>query len=302
MYCLVAENLRQDLAYIPNLGQQLGSFRLAFVVLSDPDALADAWLRKRAKKCGAHLNLTRVLRSEGIPPNLRPQIRVYPTPHPHANTFHLSSSSISSDSSRLHNILAKSCTPSLIRAQVWVEERSRSTILVHGIFMVESRQFSAGTTVQIRDGNHEVKEEEDGAGGNEHGSGVRNEVVRVKESSGWGGAEVWTLEVPPKLDLHSVETINIDQSQGAIIRSVKQGKIYYATGIAIWYDLSLMEDGMVSSVVMLNVLIKNMTLFLKIKQEIETNTHNDNVEMGDFLAWEQRLVLRRLCPGASVPV
>ncbi|KAJ3809832.1 hypothetical protein F5876DRAFT_43068 [Lentinula aff. lateritia] len=43
---------------------------------------------------------------------------------------------------------------------------------------------------------------------------------------GWGGAEVRTLEIPPELDLHSVETINIDQSQGAIILSVKQGKIF----------------------------------------------------------------------------
>ncbi|KAJ4499704.1 hypothetical protein C8R41DRAFT_863696 [Lentinula lateritia] len=43
---------------------------------------------------------------------------------------------------------------------------------------------------------------------------------------GWGGAEVRTLEIPPELDLHSVETINIDQSQGAIILSVKQGRIF----------------------------------------------------------------------------
>ncbi|KAJ3710924.1 hypothetical protein DFJ43DRAFT_1135169 [Lentinula guzmanii] len=43
---------------------------------------------------------------------------------------------------------------------------------------------------------------------------------------GWGGAEVRTLNIPPELDLHSVETINIDQSQGAVILSVKEGKIF----------------------------------------------------------------------------
>ncbi len=37
---------------------------------------------------------------------------------------------------------------------------------------------------------------------------------------------VRTLEVPDELDLDAVETINIDQSQGAIIISVKDGKIF----------------------------------------------------------------------------
>ncbi|KAL4249627.1 hypothetical protein ABKN59_006182 [Abortiporus biennis] len=37
---------------------------------------------------------------------------------------------------------------------------------------------------------------------------------------------VRTLEVPPELDLKNVETINVDQSQGAVIISVKQGKIF----------------------------------------------------------------------------
>lgn len=37
---------------------------------------------------------------------------------------------------------------------------------------------------------------------------------------------VHTLEIPPELDLDTVETINIDQSQGAIIISVRDGKIF----------------------------------------------------------------------------
>lgn len=40
------------------------------------------------------------------------------------------------------------------------------------------------------------------------------------------GGEVRTLEIPDDLDLDSVETINIDQSQGAIILSVRDGKIF----------------------------------------------------------------------------
>jgi hypothetical protein len=35
-----------------------------------------------------------------------------------------------------------------------------------------------------------------------------------------------TLAIPRELDLHDVETINIDQSQGAVILSVRQGKIF----------------------------------------------------------------------------
>jgi hypothetical protein len=37
---------------------------------------------------------------------------------------------------------------------------------------------------------------------------------------------VRTLEVPNELDLSTVETINIDQSQGAVILSVREGKIF----------------------------------------------------------------------------
>ncbi|KAH8103498.1 hypothetical protein BXZ70DRAFT_925991 [Cristinia sonorae] len=37
---------------------------------------------------------------------------------------------------------------------------------------------------------------------------------------------VRTLEIPEELDLDTVETINIDQSQGAVIISVKEGKIF----------------------------------------------------------------------------
>jgi len=40
------------------------------------------------------------------------------------------------------------------------------------------------------------------------------------------GGEVRTLEIPDDLDLDAVETINIDQSQGAVILSVKDGKIF----------------------------------------------------------------------------
>jgi len=41
-----------------------------------------------------------------------------------------------------------------------------------------------------------------------------------------GEAAVRTLEIPDELDLDVVETINIDQSQGAVILSVKDGKIF----------------------------------------------------------------------------
>jgi len=40
------------------------------------------------------------------------------------------------------------------------------------------------------------------------------------------GGEVRTLEIPDDLDLDCVETINIDQSQGAVILSVRDGKIF----------------------------------------------------------------------------
>jgi hypothetical protein len=42
----------------------------------------------------------------------------------------------------------------------------------------------------------------------------------------WSGGEVRTLDIPDELDLDSVETINIDQSQGAVILSVREGKIF----------------------------------------------------------------------------
>lgn len=45
-----------------------------------------------------------------------------------------------------------------------------------------------------------------------------------KEGSGQG--EVRTLEVPDELDLSAVETINIDQSQGAVILSDRDGRIF----------------------------------------------------------------------------
>ncbi|KAL1687983.1 hypothetical protein GGG16DRAFT_95232 [Schizophyllum commune] len=38
--------------------------------------------------------------------------------------------------------------------------------------------------------------------------------------------QVRTLEVPKELDLNDVETINIDQSQGAVVLSVREGKIF----------------------------------------------------------------------------
>ncbi|EMD33010.1 hypothetical protein CERSUDRAFT_118432 [Gelatoporia subvermispora B] len=38
--------------------------------------------------------------------------------------------------------------------------------------------------------------------------------------------EVWTLEIPEELNLDHVETINIDQSQGSVIISVKNGNIF----------------------------------------------------------------------------
>ncbi|KAK7032162.1 hypothetical protein VNI00_013336 [Paramarasmius palmivorus] len=47
------------------------------------------------------------------------------------------------------------------------------------------------------------------------------------DSGGYGDmGEVRTLEIPPELNLDHVETINVDQSQGAVILSVKDGKIF----------------------------------------------------------------------------
>ena len=42
----------------------------------------------------------------------------------------------------------------------------------------------------------------------------------------WMEGRVRTLEVPPELDLRHVESVNVDQSQGAVILSVDDGKIY----------------------------------------------------------------------------
>ncbi|KAI5995307.1 hypothetical protein F5J12DRAFT_726130 [Pisolithus orientalis] len=51
---------------------------------------------------------------------------------------------------------------------------------------------------------------------------------RTSDSGGRAREEavVRTLEIPEELDLDGVETINIDQSQGAVILSVKEGKIF----------------------------------------------------------------------------
>ncbi|EIW80435.1 hypothetical protein CONPUDRAFT_165959 [Coniophora puteana RWD-64-598 SS2] len=46
------------------------------------------------------------------------------------------------------------------------------------------------------------------------------------DAGGRGPAEVRTLATPAELDLDAVETINIDQSQGAVIVSVRDGKIF----------------------------------------------------------------------------
>ncbi|KAI0629664.1 hypothetical protein C8Q77DRAFT_1220294 [Trametes polyzona] len=59
-------------------------------------------------------------------------------------------------------------------------------------------------------------------------------VTNDRDAMAYGGAStadslegiVRTLDVPDELDLDTVETINIDQSQGAIIISVRDGKIF----------------------------------------------------------------------------
>ncbi|KAL4068797.1 hypothetical protein V8B97DRAFT_816833 [Scleroderma yunnanense] len=48
----------------------------------------------------------------------------------------------------------------------------------------------------------------------------------VKQSKMREEAVVRTLDIPQELDLDGVETINIDQSQGAVILSVKEGNIF----------------------------------------------------------------------------
>jgi len=67
--------------------------------------------------------------------------------------------------------------------------------------------------------------------------GVRleGENYAVRSGIGTGGGPdgtfemegtVRTLAIPQELDLHEIETINIDQSQGAVILSLRQGKIF----------------------------------------------------------------------------
>ncbi|KAI0295214.1 hypothetical protein BC826DRAFT_1097284 [Russula brevipes] len=53
------------------------------------------------------------------------------------------------------------------------------------------------------------------------GLAVRSGIGVVRD-----GGTARTLAIPKELDLHEVETINIDQSQGAVILSVRQGKIF----------------------------------------------------------------------------
>lgn len=59
----------------------------------------------------------------------------------------------------------------------------------------------------------------EGSGGQREGEGEGETWTRT-------GGQVRTLEIPPDLDLDLVETINIDQSQGAVILSVRDGKIF----------------------------------------------------------------------------
>ncbi|KAF4621185.1 hypothetical protein D9613_001134 [Agrocybe pediades] len=50
--------------------------------------------------------------------------------------------------------------------------------------------------------------------------------VELDRCAGGSMGEVHTLETPAELDLGAVETINIDQSQGAVILSDKMGRIF----------------------------------------------------------------------------
>lgn len=51
-------------------------------------------------------------------------------------------------------------------------------------------------------------------------------VTANKEQDKYTEGVVRTLEIPGELDLDTVETINIDQSQGAVIISVREGRIF----------------------------------------------------------------------------
>ena len=63
---------------------------------------------------------------------------------------------------------------------------------------------------------------------------LESEGHAVRSGIGGGGPDgsfemegtVRTLAIPEELDLHEVETINIDQSQGVVILSVLRGKIF----------------------------------------------------------------------------
>ncbi|KAL1740971.1 hypothetical protein HDZ31DRAFT_46416, partial [Schizophyllum fasciatum] len=55
---------------------------------------------------------------------------------------------------------------------------------------------------------------------------IFDDVYEAGEDARPAEGQVRTLEVPKELDLNDVETINIDQSQGAIVLSVREGKIF----------------------------------------------------------------------------
>ncbi|ETW74700.1 hypothetical protein HETIRDRAFT_332521 [Heterobasidion irregulare TC 32-1] len=68
---------------------------------------------------------------------------------------------------------------------------------------------------------------------NDRGEVVYTSIDGSSVGSDDGDTETWpmegevrTLEIPEELNLDSVETLNIDQSQGAVIMSVKEGKIF----------------------------------------------------------------------------
>ncbi|EGO26312.1 hypothetical protein SERLADRAFT_463222 [Serpula lacrymans var. lacrymans S7.9] len=63
----------------------------------------------------------------------------------------------------------------------------------------------------------------------DRGSSSTTPLASTHRSGGQDSAStgvVRTLDIPDELDLDSVETINIDQSQGAVILSVREGKIF----------------------------------------------------------------------------
>ena len=62
--------------------------------------------------------------------------------------------------------------------------------------------------------------------GEDHGAKVERPLGKTWGSTYSYEGEVRTLEIPSELDLGTVETINIDQSQGAVILSDKGGRIF----------------------------------------------------------------------------